>query len=119
MLILFIVIVPFTSITYLLVLHAIVVPFIMLHWYFNDNTCCLTLMEQKIREKIYNEPVDRNTCFMAKLINPIYDFRGNHEQFSDIIYIGTGILWLIGIFKLIGQYDSGQIKNWTDLFRTS
>jgi len=50
--ILFVVITPFTNSNYFLLLHSITIPFMMMHWVCNDNTCVLTLIERKIREKI-------------------------------------------------------------------
>ena len=43
--------IPFTNSNYLLCLYIITIPFIILHWILNDNTCCLTIAEKYFREK--------------------------------------------------------------------
>lgn len=50
-LICFIVIVPFTNSNYLLMMHAMIVPFIIFHWVLNNNMCALTLVEKKLKRK--------------------------------------------------------------------
>lgn len=49
--VLFIIITPFTNSNYLLLLYVITVPFIILHWVMNNNTCSLTVAEKYIRQK--------------------------------------------------------------------
>lgn len=114
--ILFIIIAPFTNINYILFLNAIIIPFIMFHWYLNDNTCALTLLEKHVRSKISGKAVVDDDCFTCKIIHPIYDFKKNHSQFTVFIYTTVIILWLITVFKLYYKYKIGQIKNWQDLF---
>jgi len=115
-LVLFIVITPFCGSNYLLLMHSIVVPFIMMHWLLNDNTCALTLAEQKIREQISGKPCDKNECFTCKLIDPVYDFKQNNIDSSTTIYAMTTILWLISVGKLCFKWYNGEIQNMDDLF---
>ena len=75
MVILFIIIIPFSGSNYLLSLYIIIIPFIILHWLINDNTCCLTLLEKKIRSSINGQEIDKEDTYMHKLIAPIYDFK--------------------------------------------
>ena len=49
--ILFVVLTPFIGNYFFLAIHAIIVPFIMLHWICNNNMCALTLLEQNIQGK--------------------------------------------------------------------
>jgi len=72
--VIFVVITPFTNSTYLLFLHFVVIPFIIIHWLLNNNTCALTLMEKKLRKELYKIE-DDNECFTCKLIEPVYDFK--------------------------------------------
>ena len=67
--ILIILIIPFSGSNYYLFSYIILVPFIILHWVLNNNSCCLTLMEQRVRERITGEPVDRNETYMHKMYN--------------------------------------------------
>lgn len=114
--VLFVIVVPFMNSNYLLLMHSIIVPFIILHWIVNDNTCALSLIEKQIRKKMNNGiSVDENDCFTCRIINPIYDFKSNYEQFSKFIYFITTVLWLISSSKLYTKYKNGQIKSIYDL----
>lgn len=111
----FVVITPFTENTQLLILHSFVIPFMMLHWGLNDNTCALTILEKSARKQLYGS-VDEKDCFTCRLINPVYDFHKNYEQFNKFIYSLTIGLWLITVYKLYQKKQSGEIQSWKDLF---
>ena len=115
--ILFVLITPFTNYNYFLFMHAIIVPFIMLHWYLNNNTCSLTIAEKEIRKRMNggSKNVDDDECYTYKFIAPIYDFNKNHEEYSKFIYILTSGLWFISLYKLYGKFRDGSIKSFTDL----
>lgn len=116
--VLFIVIVPFTNSNYLLLLHSIISPFMMLHWYLNDNTCALTLMEKFIRRKVNGDrPVNQEDCFTCRVIDPIYEFTNRYASHSTIAYGIVTFLWIISLFKLINKYRGGKISHITDLFK--
>jgi len=87
----------------------------MLHWLLNNNICALTLMEQKLREKINGRPVNKDECFTAKIIEPIYDFKNNYKERAKFIYGITTGLWVLSIYKLIKKYKNGTIKSFYDL----
>lgn len=110
--ILFVVLTPFIGDERLLILHIITIPFMMAHWYVNDNTCALTLLENHIRYKLNGKMPDNNDMFMYRLIAPIYDFKKNNEDISGLIYIITIIVWIIACYKL---YVSAKNKNVTRL----
>lgn len=116
LLILFIVIVPFTNSNYLLLLNSIIVPFIVLHWILNDNTCVLTMIEKNIRKQLYGTDPKKEDCFMCQLIEPVYDFNSNYKSMSLFIYIVTLTLWSICVYKLYSKWNSGEIKTFNDLF---
>jgi hypothetical protein len=115
--ILFVLVTPFTNYNYFLFMHTIIVPFIMLHWYLNNNTCSLTIAEKEIRKRMNGgiENVDDNECYTYKFIAPIYDFNKNHEKYSQFIYILTSGLWFMSLYKLYRKYSDGSIKNIMDL----
>lgn len=96
----FIVCVPFTNKTDLLKLHAIALPVIILHWILNNNICCLTLIEQSMRNSMYGNNASEQQTFIGQFIEPIYDFKMNNEDMSSLIYGITITLWLISIYKL-------------------
>ena len=111
----YVLIVPFFGTNYLLTTHAILVPFIVFHWIVNDNTCVLTLMEKYARKNL-NIPYDNDSDnYMAKLINPIYDFNMNNKDCSTTIYGITIGLWLISVMKLYCKYKNGTISSFEDL----
>ena len=112
----FVILIPFMNSTYLLMMHTIIVPFVMIHWLFNNNICALTIIEHKLREKITGEKFDRKKCISDRIIEPIYDFKTNHENRAKIIYGITTLLWFISIGKLYYKYKIGCIKSWRDLF---
>ncbi len=116
-LVLFIIIVPFTNSNYLLFLHAIICPFIMLHWLLSDNTCALTLMEKFVRQKINGniEPLKDEDCFTCRIIDPVYKFTENYADHSTVAYISVTILWLISVCKLYYKFNNGEISSIFDL----
>ena len=115
--ILFIIITPFTNSNYLLSMYIIIIPFIMFHWYVNNNTCSLTIAEKFIREKSYGKEVKNDECFSYKFIAPIYDFNKNYEQYSHFTWITTSVLWIIAVLNLSNKYISGKITNFNDLMK--
>ena len=109
--ILFVIITPFLSSNYLLLLYTLTIPFLILHWLCNDNTCVLTIVERKLRGK----ERDDKDCFTCRLIEPVYDFNKNYETFSTATYIIVISLWLLSTAKLVLKYRSGQITSIQDL----
>lgn len=107
---LFIIVTPFIDSNYFLLMHCIIVPFIMLHWFLNDNTCILSIMEKKIREHITGKKINKDDCFTSRIINPIYDFKANNEDWAHVLYIVTTGLWLISTSKLYFKYKTGEIR---------
>jgi hypothetical protein len=112
--VLFIIITPFTNSNYLLLLYVITVPFIILHWVMNNNTCSLTVAEKFIRQKTYGVLLNDDECFTYNLIAPIYDFNKNYETFSNFIYLSTFTLLSIASYKLFYKIYNGEIKNIAD-----
>ncbi len=113
--VLFIIVTPFIGNNYFLVLHAIIVPFVMLHWYLNDNNCALTVMEKKIRQNLYGIEPNPSECFTYNLIAPIYDFKKNNDHMSTFIYIITFGLWGYGLLRLYLNYQDGNLSSLDDL----
>lgn len=113
--ILFIVITPFMGSNYLLLMHAVTVPFMLLHWYLNDNTCCLTLIESQLRYKIYGKYPIPEDCISYKIIAPIYDFKKNNRDIDTFLYTLSIILWCGSVYKLWRNHKEGKFSSLSDL----
>jgi hypothetical protein len=114
--ILLIIIIPFSSSNYLLIMYILLVPFIILHWVLNENTCCLTVLEQNIRNKTTGLKINKKDTYIHKLIAPIYDLKKNNQNLSTYIYTITIILWLLSCGGLYKNYKNNKINNLKDLF---
>lgn len=112
----FVLIAPFSNSNYLLSLHAIIVPFILLHWWLNNNTCSLTVAEKFIRQQTYGETAKEDDCFSYKFIAPIYDFNKNNEAYSTFTYTVALSLWATTIYNLSWKYKTGKINKFEDFF---
>ncbi len=115
--ILFVLGAPFSDSNYLLFMHAIIVPFILLHWVLNNNTCSLTMAEKYIRSKTYGVNANEDECFTYQFIAPIYDFNKNYDSFSYFTYSLTIGLWVVTMYNLYGRVQEGKITGWSDLSR--
>ncbi len=115
--VLFVVIVPFLNNNYYLLMHAIIVPFILLHWVTNNNTCALTIAEHYIRELATGKPVVKSQSFMAQLIEPVYDFKKNNQDESVVIYGVVIALLCLSVSKLIRKKYTGEIQSFWDLLK--
>ena len=103
----FVIFAPFTNIPDILLMHSIVVPFMVLHWLLNNNTCVLTLVERQMRKHMLNEE-DDNNCFTCQLIEPVYDLTKNNNK-NTIIYLCTLILFFISAYKVFYLHQAGKI----------
>ena len=111
--VMFVIVTPFYGDNYLLLLHSICVPFLVLHWVMNENTCALTVIEHKIREQIFgkNSDVIYENNFMARLIEPVYDFRKNNKHLTYILYFSATFLWLISVYRLYTNWKKTNLKS--------
>ena len=97
-LVLFVALTPFLasstgSTSDLLVLHAIVCPFLILHWLTSTDGCVLTLLETRLRGL---ETVSES--FMHRLVKPIYVIDD-----AALRYLVSGItmgLWILTLRRL-------------------
>ena len=108
--ILFVIIVPFTNYTFLLLIHSVIVPFIMLHWLLNNDTCAITEAERFIRVQMNGgNPVKDSECFTHKLVGPIYNFISENPNYSKYTWGITISLWFISLFKLHLSNKKGNL----------
>ena len=92
LIILFILIAPFTNLTALLILHITFSISLLVHWVFNSDECSLTLLESQLRG------IPRNESFSYKFISPVYNMC--KTDWSYFCYIITISLMCISIYKL-------------------
>lgn len=92
-LILFVVLTPFLKTPWTIaVLHATTIISLLAHWYVDQDTCALTLLESLIT----GEP--HNTSFMHQLVSPIYKIQD--DRIKQIVWYVTPLLGLLSLFKL-------------------
>ena len=93
--ILFVVLSPFIGSIDILLLHLVVIPFLVAHWVFNNDTCFLTELEKLLSGR------SKSDLITYKIMSPIYRFIGSNIEHSRIIYIVTTILWTISFVRLV------------------
>lgn len=96
--ILFVLLVPFIGNEFLLNYHFITIPFLLMHWLTNNDTCALSLMESKLRG------MDETQTFMGRLVKPVYNIQ------SRDFYIACVILFMITTYRLYYQYQFRELK---------
>jgi len=90
--VLFVIIVPFTDSPAFLILHVVFCFCLLVHWFTNSDNCSLTLLESKLRGKEVCE------TFTYQFIAPIYNI--SQKEFNEVVKIVTIILMCISIYKL-------------------
>ena len=100
----------FSNSNYFLFFCALFLPFLELHWLFNNDVCCLTEFEKKIRG------VDNNESVINKILSPIYKFPNNNKSLNEISYFIINILICICLCKLYDKYKKGEIKDFLDFY---
>ena len=85
--------VPFVGSTPMLKGYSLAVPFVMIHWAINDDTCALTILEQVLRGER-----DRSKTFMGKLMGGVYNL--SNASWDLLLKIVVFMLWLLVQFKL-------------------
>jgi len=106
--VLFIFITPFFESEYMLTLHMVIIPFIMLHWLTNQTVCALTEFEKIVRGGVSDEgtffgqlmtPIYKSESFIGRLAAPFYTFKDEDEE-KRAVWIGLTLLWIITILRL-------------------
>jgi len=93
-LLVFLLIVPFTNNEYLLTLHFIIIPFIVLHWVTNQSVCALTEIEKFLSNK-----TDDEDTFFGKLVGPVYKFKTQEDE-EVFLYTLMAALYIMTFIKL-------------------
>jgi len=101
--VIFITTTPFvTDNPFILLYYCFILFFVMLHWYLNNDTCVLTILEAKLRGKRDNE------TFMGRLIKPIYNVSS-----KEIQYVAIGLF----IFALL-KSRIWEKERYSTIYRT-
>jgi hypothetical protein len=98
---------PFLGDEYLLSLHAVTIPFVMLHWATNQTVCALTEMEKLVSGKQEDDtffgqvfiPIYRNESFVGVILKPWYTVKDKDEE-KRLVWIGLTFLWFITLYRL-------------------
>ncbi len=94
----FLIITPFIGSDPLLSIQFITVPFVMLHWLMNNDTCCLTVMECKLRG------IDPSRSFFNGVVAPVYQLGYKGDAILRQWIWGLMIaLWIVTVFKLSSE----------------
>jgi len=91
--IIWVVVTPFTNNEPMLVLHLFVVIFIWVHWWANQDTCALTLIERHLRG------VSSDESFFHNLVSPVYKIQD--QQLRPIIWAASLGLWFVTLSKVL------------------
>lgn len=92
LLVLFILIAPFTNTPGYLILHITLSISLLTHWVGNSDICSLSLLESKLRGNAYSE------TFMHQIVAPVYKI--NETSLSKISYIVVITLMCVSMYKL-------------------
>lgn len=91
---LFIILTPFFGNDYLMSMHLLIVPFIMLHWATNQSVCALTEIE-----KIVTGTKRDEETFFGKVVGPVYKFKTQKEE-NLFVWTAMTTLWVITFVRL-------------------
>ena len=76
LLLVFLLLIPFSNDKYLLKLHLLLIPFLMIHWITNNDTCALTEIEKYLRGTS-----NGYQTFIGSLVGPVFKLK-NIDQLS-------------------------------------
>ena len=111
--ILFVILTPFiTKNILILILYITFSICLIFHWYNNNDACCLTLLEQKLRN-ISNSELE-NRSFMYNLISPVYHFSDTEkteDMLSKINYIWITLCSIICVYSIYKQLKNHKTIN--------
>lgn len=103
---LFVVLAPFSSNQKVLTIEMALLFTILLHWITNNKVCCLTEFEKILR----GESDDDNT-FFGKIMGPVYTF-GKDSILPQVILF---VLMMVTLYK-VKPLEGLEVKKLTDLF---
>ena len=77
---------------------------ILTHWFNNNDHCCLTTIEKKLRR----EHVDEEETFIGRILYPFFGFNMNHKNISILSYSAILSLSAINAYNLINYNKSNK-----------
>lgn len=89
--VLFVALAPFSKSCNLVLLHALCIPFMYLHWVTNNDTCALTELEKLLSNKRNNQET-----FIGSIVSPVYKLENNDLKIASML------LWLISLSRIAG-----------------
>lgn len=92
---------PFSGVRSMLTLHAVVAPFLMLHWVTNSDKCALTVLEAKLRG------VNEDTSFMHHLVAPVYVI--SDDVLKKTAWVVAVALWLVTLQQLVRRPNKTDV----------
>jgi serine/threonine protein kinase len=98
--VLFVLLAPFSSTPYILLLHFVFCVSLLVHWAANSNSCSLSLLESQLRGVPYTK------SFSHQFIAPIYDV--SKTSWSNFLYTITFFVMFVSFYKL---YRSNSFSN--------
>jgi len=102
-LILFIIVTPFITTSWSIrALHLVTIVGILVHWFVNDDTCFLTMVESKLRG------IPPTSSFMYSLVNPIYKVQD--ETLSKLSKVLLPLLGIITTYQLYRDGDHVMLE---------
>ena len=112
----FIILTPFLGNEYLLSMHAVTIPSVMLHWATNQTVCALTEMEKLVSGKTEEDtffgqvfvPIYKNESFVGTILKPWYTVKDKDEE-KRLVWIGLTLIWLITLYRL-SQTDFSYLR---------
>lgn len=93
LLVVWVVVTPFTSNEPMLLLHLFAIPTLWIHWTLSDDTCSLTLLESKLRGC---EPTE---SFFHSLVGPVYKIEDSDTRL--VAWYASVVLWLVTVSKVM------------------
>lgn len=93
--IIFVLLAPFTQIPAILILHITFSLCLIFHWKINSNTCSLTILEAKLRG------LNRSDTFSHQFIAPLYDI--SETNWNSLVHIVTYTTMIISIYHLFNN----------------
>lgn len=86
---------PWSSVPWVVAMHAILMPFMWVHWLLNDDTCALSQLEAHFR----GVPV--GSSFVHRLVSPLYMV---HEQdVNASVWLVSVALWCVSVYRLFNM----------------
>ena len=85
---------PFSKNERMLKLNMLLIPFLILHWITNNDTCALTELEKYIRNT-------KNTydTFFGMLVGPVFKLNNIDNLGRYAIYASSITLWILSLYE--------------------